>query len=209
MGFSTRASAAAFAVKNLNYHQPFTAEPKMSNKIDCEATSKQSYRINWKHLMIGIIAGVITGNTLFKVKHNEKSPYALHFLEVQTLDADTRLPVAVGVKLPSHPDFSSRNVGPIKAILTRVEHGNKSGLTRVVWLGTTSADAYQFTLFANGYEDLSVPSDFIDTVSGVEGGALVQPEVLLMKKAERGNTGLVAPVSATQPDGGNTSEVKD
>jgi hypothetical protein len=88
----------------------------MSNKTHREPASSQSFTINWKHLLIGFIAGVITWNAVFQVSSNEKSPYALHFFEVQTLDADTRLPVAVGVNLPSHPDFSSRNVGPIKAI---------------------------------------------------------------------------------------------
>jgi hypothetical protein len=37
----------------------------------------------------------------------------------------------------------------------------------------------------------------------------VQLKVLLMKKAEHGNTGLGTPVSANQPDGGNKPGVKE
>jgi hypothetical protein len=142
--------------------------------------------MNWKHLLIGFVAGWVVTSAAFQVAAKRKSGYVLHSFEVRTLDAESGSPVSVGVKFPSHPDFTYSTAEPQKAVLSRTEHGGESGITRAAWLGTASADAYEFTLFADGYEDVVVPANLIDTTSGVSTGSVRQPETLLMTKAEQG-----------------------
>lgn len=142
--------------------------------------------MNWKPLLIGFSAGCLAASVAVRVTPTRESAYVLHFLEVRTLDVDTRLPVWVGVKFPVHPDFTYATAEPDRPLLSRVDHGGDSGITRVAWLGTASSSAYRFTLFADGYEDLVVPADFIKTTVGVSSGNLGPPATLLMKRAAEG-----------------------
>ena len=157
--------------------------------------------MNWKHLLIGFVAGCVAATAVCQVMAKRKSGYVLHFLDVQTVDEDTRAPVAVGVKFPKHPDFTDSTAEPHKAVLLRVERGSESGITRVTWLGTESPNAYQFVLTADGYADLVVPSDLIETTSGLATVSVGRPATLLMVKAEEDGAGQAASAPQSKREG--------
>jgi hypothetical protein len=143
--------------------------------------------MNWKPILVGFAVGCIVATIPGKLAHSPSEPIVLHELVVKTVDSDTMSPVPVsGIRYPDHRDFTFSTAEPEKRILHRVNYGTESGVTRIVWVGRGSGDEYRFVLSADGYEDVIVPTEFIETTNGSNSGFQEQPDILRMKKAESG-----------------------
>ncbi len=143
-----------------------------------------SWQMNWKGIVLGFAAGCVIASIGARVARSPVDARVLHIIEVNTIDEETRIPVPVTrILYPDHPDFG----GPEQRILARVSLGTEAGVTRVVWVGRGRAEEYRFTLSAEGYEDVVVPPDLIESTEYVTSGIQVQPDFLPMKKAVRGD----------------------
>ncbi len=144
--------------------------------------------MNWKGIVLGFAAGCVIASIGARVARSPVDARVLHIIEVNTIDEETRIPVPVTrILYPDHPDFESSAGDPEKQSLVRVSLGTEAGVTRIVWVGRGRAEEYRFTLSAEGYEDVVVPPDLIESTEYVTSGIQVQPDFLPMKKAVRGD----------------------
>lgn len=140
--------------------------------------------MKWKPILLGFAAGCLIAGIGARDARSPADPRVLHIIEVKTIDEETRIPVPVTrILYPDHPDFEFSAGDPDKQSLVRVSLGTEAGVTRIVWVGRGRAEEYRFTLSAEGYEDVVVPSDLIETTEYVTSGIQVQPDILPMKKA--------------------------
>ena len=106
----------------------------------------------------------------------------LSTLYVQAVDAETgkEIRVEVGVSSLGLAQFLKTDGGE-KAAPVLVETTD-SGLCRATWIGT-SDDTAAFTLTADGYEPVPVPSGLVERLTNTEfRSAIAQPKIVKLKR---------------------------
>lgn len=141
--------------------------------------------MKWKQLLIGFAAGCVVTGISIRMATPRSESVALHTIDVKTVDSDTNLPIPVtGIRYPDHSDFTFLSSQPEKRVIHKVDYGNDSGITRIAWIGGGRPEEYRFVLTSRGYDDVVVPSGFIDTTTGSHAGSQEKPKVLPMNKKQ-------------------------